>query len=683
MAGACLAGLMLPSAAASAQTSQVLDAGQAVRLDGPLTGLAPLGDGRLASYGAEADVSGEAVTGRLDSGEGELAAAGSAELVVLHVTVAPDVDLTDGVDRPVSLTVTARGVSAQLEPSLSAQASDDAFFVVAVPRSGPAVLTFSVGGLLPQRLDLRTGRRTGSAPAALYRSATPVTEVSPTAVSSFSASAGPAGSASGRFGVSGASLSYWRPGTTVLAPDPGDAFLDVQFASADLAVPGHEAEVWGAAGPLPAGGVSFVLPDGRTVAAQSQVTPGEEIDLFSGDFFAPVPAGISSVKVVVKLSSLAVISQVTQLTLTFAAPLTATVTFPAPIALRQGPPPGMSMYAPSGRGSGSAWWLILAVLVVVLVIAGVIWRGRRRHRPLAARPVTWPPPGMAPPVARMLSGPTATALGPKRPDDEDPPAPVTSPRIETGGSLDAVAVKDGGPRLWVRVLGPLEVEGLVQPIRRSSVRRLLVALALTPERPLSADELAMIISDHPDRDPKAASVHSYASILRRCLPAGTLPDAGPAGYRLDHSAVAVDWAAVTAVARQAERDDWGSRAAGVLELVRGPALQGDSWEGIEPVARSITAAVEDLARRAAAALLAAGDPTGAERAATRGLAAAPGSVGLWQSRLDAAAAGSGSGLEQVWSDARQQLGADAALLVSHYQQLRRHLDSGSAPASPI
>jgi hypothetical protein len=226
--------------------------------------------------------------------------------------------------------------------------------------------------------------------------------------------------------------------------------------------------------------------------------------------------------------------------------------------------------------------------------------------------------------------------------------------------------------LIVRVLGPLEVDGLVKPIRRRSVRRLLVVLAITPERPMGADELAMAISDHPDRDPKTASLQSYASILRSSLADGLLPDATTDGYRLDHGAIAVDWLAVAAIASEVPRQTgWEERAAGALELVRGPPLTGGSWEGVEPAVRSMQATIEHLARDLAAHLIAEGNPVRAEWAAAKGLAAVAGSVGLWQERLDAAAAGSGYGLERAWTDARAVLGADAALLSARYQHLRQ------------
>ncbi len=113
---------------------------------------------------------------------------------------------------------------------------------------------------------------------------------------------------------------------------------------------------------------------------------------------------------------------------------------------------------------------------------------------------------------------------------------------------------------------------------------------------MGADELAMVISDSPDRDPKPASLHSYASILRSSLPAEVLPDASSDGYRLDHSKVTVDWLAVAAVdAENRDTPGWEERAADAVGLVRGEPLAGGAWEGVAPLVRYMQATVERVA----------------------------------------------------------------------------------------
>lgn len=699
----CLASLSLGLVATAAvtrpgpawaQTAQQLSPGQAVRLAVPGVALVPVADGRLASYGTESDVSAVAFTDQAGAGSEAVTAAPGAQLVVLHVVTSErpaDTDATVMANETPSLSVTSGKLTAplQLQVQQDYPTPDDAYFAAAVPVGGPAVLTLSEAGLLPQSLDLRTGHRVGTAPSVLYRAAqTPEVIVQTGAVSSFSASAGPSGQASGQFGVATAYLSYWRPFSSTMASDPSQAFLDVEFARSQLSIPGYGPSDVGPAQPLPAGAVTFQLPDGHTVAASADLDPTQLSDIFSGDFYAQVPADITSVKVSVNLPSLPVQvasndgTTTQNLVLQFPAPLSAQVTLPPPATFASPAAPARSAAGPASsspsrrNGSSSGSGLLIALVVLaVAALAGIAAAGawtRRRAFLLPARPVTWPPAELPPATALLLQRGPAAALPPASGRPADPVDP-------SGGSAPSPA--GTGPALTVNVFGPLSVDGLVQPIRRRSVRRLLVALALTPERPLSADELAMIISDRPDREPNTQSVNSYASILRRSLPPGALPDAGAGGYRLDPTSVVVDWHAVAAVAGQpADSPGWAERADAALVLVRGRPLEGGSWEGIEPVVRTMAARVEDLARRLAALLLGSGDPAGAERAVTRGLAGAPGSVGLWQDRLDAAAGGSGYGLERAWVDARACLGADAGLLAAHYQKLRQGLQTDPAAA---
>ena len=668
------AGASVPlPATAWAQTTQQLSPGQAVRLTAPGVVLQPLADGRLASYGIEVEAGAVAFATQAGVGSEAVSAAPGAQLVVLHVVTSEhpgDANETVLANATPSLVVRSGNLSAPLQVQTDSYPSpDDAYFAAAVPAGGPAVLTLSEAGLLPQSLDLRTGRRVGSSPSVLYRALqAPAVTVRSSALSSFSASAGTSGTASGQFGVATAYLSYWQPYSTTMASGPSEAYLDVEFAPSGLSLAGSGYDL-GPAQALPAGSVTFGLPDGRTVTASNDIDPAQQTDVFSGDFYAQIPADTTSVEVTVTLTTLPVqvgnpnplVNQ--DATLHFAAPLTAEITLPP--APTMGAP--ASAAGPARPASGSALPVVLAVVafLVMTVLAATLYWSRRRRLFLPARPVTWPPVGLPPASALLLDRGPMGAL-PAAPDA--PPNP-TVPIDDVGSVAPGPA-----PALAVNAFGPLGVEGLVQPIQRKSVRRLLVALALIPERPLSADELGLIISDRPERrDPKTQSVNSYASILRRSLPAGVLPDAGAGGYRLDPDRVVVDWHVVDAVAAQpSDSPGWAGRADAALDLVRGRPLEGGSWEGIEPVVRVMIARVDDLGHRLAGMLLADGDAAGAERAVKRGLVAAVGSVRLWQDRLDAAAGGSGYGLERAWDDARALLGADAGLLASHYQQLRRN-----------
>jgi hypothetical protein len=676
---------------AEGQTVQQLSPGQATTLDAAGVYLPPPTDGRLSSYGVAVHVAGVAF-GSQAGVSPPVAAAPGAELVVLHVVTSwdlGDVDSSVLFNKPVILALQSGTLAAPLQVQNSYPSPADQFYAVAVAKGAPAVLTLSVGGLVPQSLDLRTDRRIGTAPPALYRAGfQPAVDVKPPGVASFSASTG-AGTATGQFGVSEAFLAYWQPFSTTMASSPADGYLDVEFARSQLTVAGYDSSSISPTEALPAGSVKFQLPGGQTVPATVRSDPTQLFDIFSGDFYAQVPADVTSVKVIVTPGALPI--QVPSsdgtdqnVNLTFTTPLTATVDLPPPwtpsaeSGSSHAPAANPSVASRPARHHGGSDTAIVsgivAALVIVLGLLALVARRRRVLVPIC--PLGWPPAGLGPAATEALAAGRRRALPAASTDAAD-----SSPGRNELGAVPAAAVNENGsggragpavPKLIVRVLGPLEVDGLAKPIRRQSVRRLLVVLAVTPERPMGADELAMAISDHPDRDPKAASLHSYASILRSSLPAGLLPDAATDGYRLDHAAIAVDWLALSAAAAQ-EPDSagWAERAAGALELVRGQPLTGGSWEGIEPAIRSMQATIEHLARNLAARLIGEGNPARAEWAAAKGLAAVPGSVGLWQDRLDAATAGSGYGLERAWTDARTALGADAALLSARYQHLRQ------------
>jgi hypothetical protein len=229
------------------------------------------------------------------------------------------------------------------------------------------------------------------------------------------------------------------------------------------------------------------------------------------------------------------------------------------------------------------------------------------------------------------------------------------------------------PELVVRLLGPIEVEGLRRRIRRRALQRLLVYLALHPERAVTSDEVRYRLADRKGAEPSAATMHSYVSMLRQALPEGILPEAGAqAGYRLVGD-VAVDWIEFrTLVAARSTRSE-ASRAERVrraLMLVRGQPLAHSSFEGLDDLQHDMEVAIEAAAHELATSLLADGDGPGVEWAASRGLLALPGSLVLHEDRLAAAVLGSGVALERAWHDARQALGPDATLLEDAYRRAR-------------
>lgn len=683
-----IAATMLTSEPANGQTVQTLSPGQATTLSSPEP-LTPPVDGRLNSYGTSVRIEGVAFVPALPG----LAAAPGAELVVLHTNTSWYEDTIDSrvpVSQQVSLAVQSGSLSAPLTVQDTYPSPDDEYYAVAVPKSGPADLTLSVAGLLPQVFDLRAGHRIGSIPSVLYRDASqPLVTVQPNTLSSFSATSS-AGPGTGQFGISYAYLQFWQPFSTTLAPAPGQAYLDVEFAKSQLSLPGYASSDVSPTGPLPDGSVKFQLSDGQTVTASALAPATQQFDIFSGDYYALVPADTSSVKVTVTDPSVPVQVPASNgwsndnINVTLASPLTATVAFPpawSPGATSHtalatpGPGPSRTSHRSS---SGFLVWL-LAVLSAVLALGASTWWAIRRRVLIPATPLRWPPQRLGPGAVRVLSGPPRWALAPAS-DGTTASELLTDLTVNRDSPVELEPPADR-PAVMINLLGPHQVEGLVKPIRQKPVRRMLIVLAVTPERALSGDELATIISDRPNSDPKSGSMNTYASRLRSSLPPGVLPGATGDGYQFRPGSVVVDWLALAAVANEPRRGgDWARQAEGALELARGRPMEGASWDGIEPVVRTMIATIERLGRDLARHHLDEGDPVRAEWAVAKAMVAFDASVGLWQDRLEAAADGSGYGLERAWADAQETLGADSGLLAAYYQQLRRRL-ADRPPAS--
>lgn len=673
------ASLVLP-ASVSAQTAQVLIPGEVQSLAQPGVPMKALPDGRVNTYGAGVDVAGVSFATAAGTGSEAVAAAPGSVLAVLHIVAqfdpmfSPWDDNTTADQAPFQAVVTAGSVSANLFPN-GVPGNLDNYVVVDVPDSTQPVLTVSTGGVLPQSLNLSTGKRVGTAPQILYRDTNkPLVVVSPRATQGFTGTTDAGQRATGRFSITAAMLSYWQPFTTTFAPSPDQAYLVLFMGNDDLSVLGNTLFTHA----LPPADVVVSLPDGQT----PQIHYGTNVDqisgLFGGFYWAQVPADIASAKVTVNLPAASPITANVgnqdgnqAVKVSFANPVSTEISFPAAWnpqnqAITIVPqPPGPA------RKNGSFPWIALLIPLLAIALAGALFFGRRRRAWMLPRELAWPPRALPPATTALLmrAPPLALPGGPSPTNDGEPPP----------GDAGAAPT----PSLVIRLLGDVEIEGLRRTVRRSSVRRLLICLALSPERPLSTEELAMAISDHPDREPKVNSTQSYASILRGCLPPGLLPAADALdGYQLDATRIVVDWVVLHSVVNESPDSlGWAERARGALGLIRGKPLAGRSWEGIEPMLRIVNARVDQLARGLASQLIAAGDAAGAEWTVAQGLLVVPKSVGLWEDRLTAAAKGSGYGLERAWTDAQSELGPDAALLAGHYQRLRRSLGEQPAPTA--
>lgn len=186
------------------------------------------------------------------------------------------------------------------------------------------------------------------------------------------------------------------------------------------------------------------------------------------------------------------------------------------------------------------------------------------------------------------------------------------------------------------VLGPVRVHGAAAPFRRSASLDLAVYLALH-RRSVRHAEWALAL--WPDRPVSAATVYSTASDLRRALgrsAGGTARVSRGSALRLHHT-VGSDVEHLAELARSQDPDD----ACRALSLVRGPLLSGlrrADWAVFDGTKAAIESQVVRSAVRAAELLACNGRPDEAEWAVRRGLMVSPYDERLYRALLRATAA---------------------------------------------
>jgi hypothetical protein len=275
-------------------------------------------------------------------------------------------------------------------------------------------------------------------------------------------------------------------------------------------------------------------------------------------------------------------------------------------------------------------WVLAGVLVVTGLAALIA-----RRRPRSRRPLVLTLDGAGPrylsaggPAAALDRGP-AGVLGPVIELDDDAVRVAAPPySYEAQQSVAEPAEVTG---LSVRVLGPLEVHGLVGEISSSRpVLRCLIYLAVNPGRAVTVDELRNVLGSA-ESEPGARTVHNYIRTLRKALPPGVLPTASrTSGYRLSDQ-VHVDWFEFQDLADRARRLEGAGRVEllrKALGLVRGVALAHVGWSGLDDATRQIDHDIEAAALELYEHCLDAGDPRAAERAASQGLLGCPESESL-------------------------------------------------------
>ena len=213
------------------------------------------------------------------------------------------------------------------------------------------------------------------------------------------------------------------------------------------------------------------------------------------------------------------------------------------------------------------------------------------------------------------------------------------------------------PEVEVRVLGRVEIAG-IDRVERGKSEELVVFLAFHPAG-VDADQLSEAL--WPGRPPARGTLNTTTAVARAHLGltlegAPRLPHARSGLYRLDAS-VGLDWSRFQALAARGydAGDEGAADLRRALELVRGRPFEGAKprsygWAQLEEVP-VMEAAIVDVADHLAGLSLRAGDLTGAQWAARRGLATAPYDERLYRRlMLIADAAGNPAGVEAVMDE---------------------------------
>jgi len=221
----------------------------------------------------------------------------------------------------------------------------------------------------------------------------------------------------------------------------------------------------------------------------------------------------------------------------------------------------------------------------------------------------------------------------------------------------------------VRVLGPVELVGLLAPTGRRAVDELLVFLALHPGRVFSSAELRSRIWAYPRREPTEKTFRNTIYYLRKALPSGAC-EVTPKGPKLTEL-VSSDWGAFLSLVDDAGATRSESLTA-ALGLVRGHPFAevtgrgGDSpydWAYRDRLASEMESTVETVAHELAGAMLEDDDTEHARWAIDRGLRCLPESLLLYGDLVAVGAARDGvTGIERAMAEARRVLGDDAAAL---------------------
>jgi hypothetical protein len=414
---------------------------------------------------------------------------------------------------------------------------------------------------------------------------------------------------------------------------------------------------------------------------------------------------------------------------------------PAPASHRSAAGPSATVTSGTTGGHGGLVAGVIGVLVLIGLAgtAVIVHRHRRTPALTPAAPTArrsagterppastaWAHPQPAPPASPPDPHPTPAVSTWARPTWAEPPAPAdhdrqtlsspTGPVSQTerrAGATTSAAPRpgstaDSGLRpplstLSVRVLGPVEIDGWLEPPRRTAVRDIVTYLACHDDRPVSTDRLRDALArktpttgtrPSPAGSPSEpvpiteTTLRTYMTAVRNAVGPDRLPDAtGAGGYRL--TGVDCDWTRFQDLTVRAGAATSGTAATGTaateterirliaeaVALIRGrPFADGCAWAERDGLPGFIEDDLMTATRTLAALQLRAGDPTAAVATAGVGLNLQPHDETLALTGLDAAhAAGRLTSFYQNLAARLEANGQDVPLAVTNrYQQLRR------------
>jgi hypothetical protein len=272
-------------------------------------------------------------------------------------------------------------------------------------------------------------------------------------------------------------------------------------------------------------------------------------------------------------------------------------------------------------------------------------------------------------VAPIASDSNNVSVAPTRWDDaHDPLFDQTSEPVAGRVLPPDVQLPRGVERLEdlrivvVNVLGPVEIDGCLEPPERAMVTELACYLALHRHRRFSGEQLRFALRPDGENEPSAKTMRTYLSMLRKSLGPDYLSSRG--GYEFPWW-VDSDYALME---RASKQGDFNTRLTSV-GAIRGRPFEGVpagtyGWVFSELWISQIESSFVSVASCLALECLEAGAIQEAERCVRQGLLGVPHDLSLWAIRLEVAARGGGTGaVERARDEAAAALGPDALKLL--------------------